>query len=147
RNQSGWYNATAGRSEQPRDAFRASTSYVTGTHNGQVGVDGTYARLRFFDICDDAKWISVTTVNGLPFLGIANFLAPGPRAAMARGFELGLYAQDQWAVKRFTVNAGVRFDRISGWYPDQTVPASTWVGPRSATEQTVFGFKDFQPRL
>ena len=40
---------------------------------------------------------------------------------------LGAYAQDQWTVKKLTVTAGLRFDRLHGWVPSQTRPAGPLV--------------------
>ena len=38
--------------------------------------------------------------------------------------NLGIFAQDQWTLKRMTVNAGVRFDYFDGCMPPQNVPAA-----------------------
>ena len=49
-------------------------------------------------ICEFAKW---------------------PQDSINKSFAIGVYAQDQWTLDRFTVNAGVRFDYFDTWYPDQ----------------------------
>ena len=38
----------------------------------------------------------------------------------------GFYAQDQWLIDRLSINAGVRFDYFRGFYPDHTMPETTW---------------------
>ena len=37
--------------------------------------------------------------------------------------DLGLYGQDQWTLKRLTLNLGLRFDYFNGYVPAQTRPA------------------------
>ena len=50
--------------------------------------------------------------------------------------DLGIYAQDQWTIKRLTLNYGVRFDSFNGHVPAQQVAATPngWVPARSFAE-------------
>jgi hypothetical protein len=63
--------------------------------------------------------------------------------------ELGLYAQDKWTVKRFTVNAGLRYDyNYTGWQafhlgPGPLVPTRSIDFP----DTPWYTFKDLSPRL
>ena len=42
--------------------------------------------------------------------------------------EHGFFAQDKWSVSRkLTLNAGIRFDRLNAWVPEQTQPETTFV--------------------
>jgi hypothetical protein len=62
--------------------------------------------------------------------------------------NLGLYAQDQWAVRRLTLNAGLRFDFWRSGFPDQTVAPTEFVPvPRSVSGQTAVSWKDLSPRV
>ncbi len=62
--------------------------------------------------------------------------------------DFGLYAQDTWTIKRFTVNAGIRFDLLNAKVEEQEQPGGTWIGPRSNDEiPNVPNWKDLGPRL
>ena len=41
--------------------------------------------------------------------------------------DVGLYAQDQWKIRKLTVNAGLRYGYFEGYVPPQDVPANKWV--------------------
>ena len=63
----------------------------------------------------------------------------------------GLFVNDTWAVGRFTMSGGVRYDRYHGWLPEQEQLAAT-VGPVSVpadtfAEQSFFTWNVFAPRL
>jgi hypothetical protein len=62
----------------------------------------------------------------------------------------GLYAQDGWNVtRRFTINAGVRFDRYKiGWPAQSFTPEQTaYFSPVTTEETTVADLKSVSPRL
>ena len=62
--------------------------------------------------------------------------------------DLGIYAQDTWTIKRFTVNAGIRYDYLNAKVEEQSNQGGTWIGPRSNGEiPNVPAWKDFGPRL
>jgi hypothetical protein len=44
--------------------------------------------------------------------------------------NLGIYAQDQWVVKRATLNLGVRYDSLYGVIPEHHLPAGIFVPAR-----------------
>ncbi|MGE3471919.1 MAG: carboxypeptidase regulatory-like domain-containing protein [Vicinamibacterales bacterium] len=61
-----------------------------------------------------------------------------------------LYAQDSFAIKRLTVTAGVRWERLEGYLPDQSSPASAFFPglTRAFPEQRdVVNWKTIGPRL
>jgi hypothetical protein len=41
--------------------------------------------------------------------------------------------QEQWVLRRLTLNGGVRFDYIRAYIPEQEIAAVQFVGPRSTT--------------
>ena len=62
----------------------------------------------------------------------------------------GIYVQDGWNLtRRFTVNAGVRFDRYKiGWPEQQFTPEqAAYFPPVTAAATTVADLKSFSPRL
>src|SRR5262249_41225465 len=60
---------------------------------------------------------------------------------------LGIFAQDQWALKRLTLNYGVRFDTFNGHVPAQDEAAIEYVSARHfAPVNGVPAWKDVNPR-
>jgi hypothetical protein len=144
RNMQPWLRSARSTSFRTRDVLRGSVSYVTGSHSLKVGLIG--ARLKVdLRSASDSDWIDVITLRGRPLF--ANFRTH-TRQQLDHGLELGVYAQEQWTLKRLTVNTGVRFDRIKNSYPDQVRPASRWAPePFSIEGQTAVIWTDIQPRL
>ncbi|HEV3061323.1 MAG TPA: carboxypeptidase-like regulatory domain-containing protein [Vicinamibacterales bacterium] len=59
-----------------------------------------------------------------------------------------LYAQDQWVVRRMTLNAGLRFDGMYGRYHTLTTIANDYVGPQTIPGVTSSpSWKDINPRV
>ena len=144
RNAQPWFRQ-AGRSNfRFTDTFRASVSYVTGSHNLKVGMTGLWMK-NDTRSTSGSDWIDVISLFGRPLF--ANFRTP-TSTAIDKALSLGIYAQEQWTLDRVTVNAGVRFDRVRASYPGQVAPASTWrPQPFLVEGQTAVIWKDFQPRL
>src|SRR4051794_37145489 len=92
-----------------RKVFSAALSYVTGSHSVKVGaqwsfgVDGN-SQVRIGDIVQNYT-------NGAPF-SVAVYNTP-TRYFEYVNADLGIYAQDTWALKRLTVSPGVRFDHFN----------------------------------
>src|SRR4029079_4535290 len=49
-------------------------------------------------------------------------------------YDFGVYGQDQWTIKRLTVNAGLRWEWVNAKVPAQTSPAGRFVPARSYPE-------------
>ena len=121
----------------PTQVFRGSMSYVSGSHNFKIGVDGRWAneehaesrlasnawpiRLDFFT--RDA--LTGALGGGPGGIYLVQQLAT-PRSSFQESFEFGFYAQDQWTIDRLTLNLGVRYDHINGWVPEQVAPTGRW---------------------
>ena len=61
---------------------------------------------------------------------------------------LGLFAQDQWTLKRLTLNLGVRFDSINAYAPAQTRPAGKYVPAIDFAEANDLpNWKNIHPRI
>ena len=124
-------------------AWRGSVSYVTGSHNLKIGVQGNYRRqTEAYEAGNN--WTNMITVFGRPLQ--AQFNA---RPASSNALDsYAVYAQEQWTIDRFTINAGLRFDYFKGFYPDQVTQAMTWAPvPQMVPGRTVAGWKDLQPRV
>jgi hypothetical protein len=62
--------------------------------------------------------------------------------------NLGLFAQEQWTLNRMTLNMGLRFDYLNAYTPEQSVPASRFIGPRNFPRfENQPNWKDLSPRL
>ena len=124
---------------------RSSLAYVTGTHNLKFGTD---MRLGFAspNIRTVPGDITYTFLNGVPS---SVTYSPGPLIQRNRYLpNLGLFAHDQWTVKRLTMNGGLRFDWFRTSYPDQVLPAARF-RPQELrfTGAQVLDWRDLNPRV
>jgi outer membrane receptor protein involved in Fe transport len=144
-----------------RDRYtqRASVSYVTGSHNFKTGFQTE-------ELLTDTYYhtnghVNYTFLNGTP-ISITQYA--NPYLSKARGkADMGIYAQDQWAVtNQLTLNLGLRWDYFNSYVPAQTAggPNETdgyfagaptrnpWLAPRNFDPvYNVPNWKDFNPRL
>ena len=138
---------------------RFAITYVTGSHTFKTGIQREEL---FTDVFFNANGnASYTFRNGVP-ISLIQRATPYLEQEGAR--ELGLYAQDQWTIKRWTLNYGLRFDYLNGYVPVQNLPgtpaakfydrfpgallSNSWVGERHFDAVTdVPSWKDLDPRL
>lgn len=123
---------------------RASMSYVTGSHAFKTGFN-----LILGDYENTSRLVGnmqFTALNGVP-QSVEYRGTPVVAINRVRP-NLGLYAQDQWSMKRVTINAGLRLDYFRSDFPDQNVPATQFVPvPRSFPGQEAVNWKDLNPRF
>ncbi len=125
---------------------RAAVNYVTGSHAFKVGFSNLWGRRDTTQEIPQSVSYRVSTATN----GTANQIT---EYANARWIEkvnasLGLYAQDQWTIKRATVNAGLRFDYFKSSIPEQSLPATRFLPARTyAAVDRVLSWKDINPRL
>ena len=145
RNMSSWLStATSRNSPKINKSWRASMSYVTGSHNLKVGTTGLWWKESTIHGSEN-NFTSLLTLMGSPLF--ANFATRGG-ATNKMNPNIGIYAQEQWTIDRMTVNAGVRFEYVKQSYPDHVILPSAWQPePFSFPGQTAVTWKDFQPRL
>ncbi len=65
--------------------------------------------------------------------------------------HFGMFLNDSWAIGRFSINGGIRYDRYHGWLPEQQQLAAT-VGPVSVEAKTFeethfFTWNEIAPRV
>src|SRR5690606_19259045 len=97
---------------------------------------------------------SSTVVFALPTAKSVGSLGAGPDGDLTSRSALDVFAafiNDTWAVGRFTLNAGLRFDRYNAWLPEQEQLAAT-VGPVSVEAKTfsqvdLFTWNQLAPRV
>jgi len=124
--------------------LRASASYVTGSHNFKVGFDDMIgSRLHTRQINGD---VGYSFRNGSPS-SIREFATPLAFRDHLDA-DLGIYAQDQWTVKRATINAGLRYDYYKATNLAFDLPAGRFVPARHFNEVNgALLWKDISPRL
>ena len=133
------------------DQFQASgsASYVTGSHNVKVGLQFGYGS---GGAAGDANGDLVRNYsNGAPS-SVTVYLTPF-RTEPQLDADLGIYAQDQWTIKRFTINAGVRYEYLKQSLPEtqkeagRFSPAAVWPAITCETIKGMTCWHSWSPRL
>jgi carboxypeptidase family protein len=110
---------------------RFSTSYITGTHSIKVGYFAQQYYLGREGAYNDQNQItgarSYTFRNRVPQ---SVTIWATPFEVVEHTNNLGIYAQDQWVVKRATLNLGVRYDSLYGVIPEHHLPVGIFVPAR-----------------
>src|SRR5262245_40473968 len=130
-----------------RVPFRASLSYVTGSHAFKAGAVGR-ATDNIIKSGPEAFGIPpyrLQVRSRIP-AQITEFATP--YVELTKSTELGIFAQDQWTLSRLTLNGGVRFDGLASSTPAVHVDAGLF---RSAADfpadDAGWIGKDVSPRL
>jgi hypothetical protein len=131
---------------------RGSVSYVTGSHAFKVGFTTQEAwHHAWYDDNGPGAGIgpglvAYTFFNGLPSQ-VTQYAEPVTFSERLK-VNLGIYAQDQWTVKRLTLNLGLRYDYFNAYVPAQDLGAGPFVPARHYDEvPCVPCWKDINPRL
>ncbi|HEU5256036.1 MAG TPA: carboxypeptidase regulatory-like domain-containing protein [Vicinamibacterales bacterium] len=128
---------------------RVSASYITGTHSLKVGYF-----LQQYYLGREGRYNNQNQITGARSYTFRNRV-PQSVTIWATPFEvvehtnsLGIYAQDQWVVKRATLNLGVRYDGLYGAVPEHHLPAGLFVPARDfPAVKGVPDWKNVDPRL
>jgi hypothetical protein len=144
-----WGNlsSTYGHNDTHQWNSRFVTSYVTGSHAAKVGVTFQHAWVwTTQDVANDA--VTLQLRNGVP-TQLTQFATPLEFYETTKA-NIGLFAQDQWRLSRFTLNLGVRFDYLNSYVPAQYVGPGPLVPNRSINfdkVENVPNWKNVSPRL
>ena len=110
---------------------RASLSYVTGQHALKTGVDMSEYSEGAPGWANDPNQIngarSYTFRDRIPQQVT---IWAVPFEALFRSRDIAAYAQDQWTIRKLTLNLGVRFNNFNGHAPETSMPAGPWVPER-----------------
>jgi hypothetical protein len=122
-------------------------SFVTGSHNLRVGTQW-YSGDRYFKTLVNNNYTE-QFLNGVPRqLTLQN--TPLVEHEAVR-LNLGIFAQEQWTLKRLTANLGLRFDHLNAYIPAQNqppVPLAPQYGPRNFPEyDDLPNWYDLSPRF
>ena len=113
-----------------RYAQRFSVSYITGSHAFKVGLQTEEAPQTTKQIVHGD--VNYTFLNGVPST-LTQWATPWVQKQSLMP-DLGIYAQDQWTLKRLTLNYGVRFDYLRAYVPEQPLPATQFLAERNWIE-------------
>ena len=142
---SSWGSSTAyGANRSNQFNYRASAAYVTGSHSTKVGF--TLMHQWRYTTQEVNNSISLTLQNGLPF-SLTEFATP-LQFHETVNYNMGLFAQDQWTIKRLTLNYGLRLDLLKASVDPQDIAAGPFTQARHYDGvDNVPNWKDVDPRL
>jgi hypothetical protein len=128
--------------------WRASASYVTGSHDLKVGYQGAYIRVNFTNRIPESQ-LSYRFNQGVP----NQFTFRLPTWGTAdRTSTTAIYIQDRWTRGRLTLQGALRYDRASSFSPAEhngTTLTSRFNAAPITFERTagVDAFNDITPRM
>ncbi len=130
--------------------WRAAASYVTGAHNMKFGYTAAYNIEETSDLQSDPGYTLTNLGFVLPGLYTAT-MRIAPWYQSHRTWSNGIYGQDQWTLKRVTLQGALRYDRASSFFPadHNGSPGNKWTNfqPISFPEtQGVTGYNDISYR-
>jgi Carboxypeptidase regulatory-like domain len=140
----GWPSTTG--TIQQNMQYRASFSYVTGTHSFKAGYQGAFMIAKTPRFLGDQ--ISYRFNNGVP-----NQLTQriGPTMTSNRTVPDAFFIQDQWTRARLTVQGGLRYEHVRSFFPEgeNGVVEDHRFGPAFTFPRTtgVRGLNDITPRM
>jgi hypothetical protein len=122
-----------------------AASYVTGSHAAKFGFRLMQSEA-YADRLVTGDGVTLQLRNGAPSQ-VTQYATPIQFNEKLKA-NVGIFAQDQWTIRRLTLNAGVRFDYLNAYIPAQTLPAGPLVPARSFQQiDNVPNWKDVSPRL
>jgi hypothetical protein len=140
----GW-PATTG-TDQQNAHYRASISYVTGSHSFKTGYQGAYMVAKSPGFVGEQ--IAYRFSGGVPNQ-ITQRL--GPTQTSSRTVPDSLFVQDQWTRGRLTLQGGLRYEHVRSFFPDgeNGVVEAHRFGPAFTFPRTegVRGYNDITPRM
>ena len=128
---------------------RFAASYVTGSHTLKAGFMVLRYNLGRDGIYNDPDAIdggrSYVFRNQVP---IQVRLWAVPYEVLEHTTNSGIYAQDQWVVRKLTLNMGLRYDSLLGTVPAFQLPAGHFVPARAfPAADNVPNYKNLNPRV
>jgi hypothetical protein len=128
-----WGNSrsTFGKNANWQMNTRASMSYVTGSHNAKFGFTFQHQEsLTTQQISNNGMLL--TLLRGQPS-SVTVWATPLHLEEINKA-NVGIYAQDQWTMRRLTLNLGLRYDYFNSYVP----PHHLGPGPNVPTRNTDF---------
>jgi hypothetical protein len=141
------YAPTTGISD--RGDSRLAVSYITGSHHLKVGVTAENGiHVRDNAVNQNVRYYFVQNGNTLTPSSLDEWATPYTTHEELK-VNLGLFAQDQWTLRRVTLTYGLRFEYVNGHIPAQDVAPTEFVpfARHYAALDGVPSWKDFSPRM
>jgi hypothetical protein len=133
--------------DQQHNVWRASASYVTGSHNIKFGYQAAFQVQKEHHEAVNPQ-ISYLFFNTFP-LQLTQRVSPHQFSNRTR-FD-AFYAQDQWTKGRVTLQGALRYEHAWSWYPagENGILAANRFGPAFIFPeiQGVTGYNDITPRM
>jgi len=132
----------------------ATASYITGSHAIKAGYTWQWNNQNYDEQPNSAPGIGPVSYvfnqpSGAPQpipVSITEFVAP--LVFKSRSWVEALYVEDQWTMKRLTLNLGLRYDFERGSAPAQTVPAGFFTpAAKFAAVKNIPDWNDIEPRV
>ena len=135
---------------------RFAASYVSGSHAFKTGFTAVSADSPSGGAPLFNEQYHFRNVGGPVGTCIAPFCTPVALAQLAAPnfsesrlkVNLGIYVQDQWTIKKLTLNLGVRLDHLNAYNPAQTRPGGVYLPELSFAEvKNLPNWYDINPRM
>ncbi len=124
---------------------RVTLSYITGSHAVKAGIQTLQGNYDFYGMQNAGSPVSYTFRAGVP-ISVTQFA--GPFISQTRLTSQGFFAQDQWTIKKLTLNYGLRYDHFNGRALPLDVPAGPFRPAFSTAERkNLPDFKDVTHRV
>jgi hypothetical protein len=144
----GNYPSTYGANASHQQNGKLTASYVTGSHAAKFGFTFMHMwSLTSQNVADNGAPL-LTLNKGVP-TQVTEYATP-LTVTETMGADVGLFGQDQWTIKRLTLNMGVRFDYLNAYIPAQTLGPGPAVPTRNSSYpelDNVPDWKNVSPRL
>jgi len=138
------YNAgTTSFSRNKHSDTRFTASYITGSHALKAGVRALSGENRGTGTTNP---LAYSFLNQRPS-SLTQFLNPRTTINQVK-MDLGIFAQDQWTMRRLTLNLGARFDYFNGYVPAQHIDPTRFLPAADFDAvKDVPNWKDVSPRF
>jgi hypothetical protein len=132
--------------------IQAAATYVTGSHNIKVGFQRTWGTFTHsYDANADLTQQYRSNSTGLPYT-VPNSVVirntPLTDFGERLNYDLGIFAQDAWTMRRLTINAGIRWEALNAQVLDGNSPAGRFVPARHFEAiEDLPNWRDWAPRF
>jgi hypothetical protein len=133
----------------------AQGSYITGSHSAKFGYQGNWWKDDRGEFTNNQSLAYTLAGGGRNPDGSFRRSTPSliteyanPYFVNARAMMTSFFAQDQWTIKRLTLQGGIRYDNPWSWFPAVDQPRSRFFpGVSFERQEGVTGYHDLVPRM